>query len=131
MSKPKNNKTVNKEQFDRTVSYPLEKAVQLVKSFTSENFDESVDLAMNLGVDPRHADQNIRVTTGLPNGTGKTVQILALTMGPKEKEAKDAGADFVGNKEYLEKIKNGWTDFDKIVATPDMMSELGKLGKVL
>tara|TARA_B100000586_G_scaffold255747_1_gene218078 strand:+ start:283 stop:975 length:693 start_codon:yes stop_codon:yes gene_type:complete len=131
MSKPKNNKTVKKEQFDKTVSYSLEKAVQLVKSFTSGNFDESVDLAMNLGVDPRHADQNIRVTTGLPNGTGKTVQILALTMGPKEKEAKDAGADFVGNKEYLEKIKNGWTDFDKIVATPDMMSELGKLGKVL
>ena len=108
MSKPKN-KTVNIEQFDRTASYSLEKAVQLVKLFKSENFDESVDLAMNLGVDPRHADQNIRVTTGLPNGTGKTVIILALTMGQKEKEAKDAGADFVGNKEYIEKIKNGWT----------------------
>ena len=130
MSKPKN-KTVNIEQFDRTASYSLEKAVQLVKLFKSENFDESVDLAMNLGVDPRHADQNIRVTTGLPNGTGKTVIILALTMGQKEKEAKDAGADFVGNKEYIEKIKNGWTDFDKIVATPDMMPELGKLGKIL
>jgi large subunit ribosomal protein L1 len=85
---------------------------------------------MNLGVDPRHADQNIRVTTTLPHGTGKEVKVLVVAQGPKEKEAKEAGADYVG-KEYLEKIKVGWDDVDKIIATPDMMAELGKLGKVL
>ena len=94
-------------------------------------FDESVDIALNMGVDPRHADQNIRITTSLPSGTGSEVIILVLTRGPKEKEAKDAGADFVGNDDFIEKLKNGWSDIDKIIATPDMMSSLGKLGKVL
>ena len=110
--------------------YSLEDAVKLVKDLKFVKFDESVDLAINLGVDPRHADQNIRLTTTLPHGTGKEVKVLVVTQGPKEKEAKDAGADFVG-KEYLEKIKGGWDDMDKIIATPDMMPELGKLGKVL
>ena len=87
-------------------------------------------MAINLGVDPRHADQNIRLTTSLPNGTGNDIKVLVVTQGPKEKEAKDAGADYVG-KEFLEKLKSGWDDIDKIVATPDMMPELGKIGKVL
>ena len=97
MSKSKK-KTVKEEQFDKSISYSVENAVDLVKSCKKTKFDESVDLAINLGVDPKHADQNIRVTTGLPNGTGKTVRILVLAMGEKEKEANDAGADFVGNK---------------------------------
>ena len=102
----------------------------MLKSLKFTKFDESIDLAINLGVDPRHADQNIRLTTSLPHGTGKEVKVLVVTQGPKEQEAKDAGADYVG-KEFLEKLKSGWDDVDKIVATPDMMPELGKLGKVL
>ena len=94
-------------------------------------FDESIDLAINLDVDPRHAEENIRVTTALPHGTGKEVSVLVLASGPKEKEALEAGADYVGNKEYLDKIKGGWADVDKIIATPDMMGELGKLGRIL
>ena len=103
----------------------------MVKELTYAKFDESVDLAINLNVDPRHAEENIRLTMPLPNGTGKDVSILVITSGPKEKEALDAGADYVGNNEYLDKIKNGWSDVDKIVATPDMMPRLGKLGKIL
>tara|TARA_B100001115_G_scaffold123687_1_gene92578 strand:- start:933 stop:1616 length:684 start_codon:yes stop_codon:yes gene_type:complete len=116
--------------FKRDESYSIADAVQLLKSFKFTKFDESVDLAINLGVDPRHADQNIRLTTTLPHGTGNDIKVLVVTHGPKEKEAKDAGADYVG-KEFLEKLKTGWDDVDKIVATPDMMPELGKLGKVL
>ena len=116
--------------FKRDESYSIADAVQLLKSFKFAKFDESVDLAINLGVDPRHADQNIRLTTTLPHGTGNDIKVLVVTHGPKEKEAKDAGADYVG-KEFLEKLKTGWDDVDKIVATPDMMPELGKLGKVL
>ena len=119
------------EKFDKSLSYSLDDAVTLMKDMKYSNFDESVDLAINLDVDPRHAEENIRVTTPLPHGTGKSVTVLVLASGPKEKEAEDAGADFVGNKDYLTKIKNGWTDVDKIVATPDMMGELGKLGKIL
>jgi len=119
------------EKFDKSVSYALEDAVGLVQDLKFTNFDESVDLAINLDVDPRHAEENIRVTTPLPHGTGKSITVLVLASGPKEKEAEDAGADYVGNKDYLTKIKNGWTEVDKIVATPDMMGELGKLGKIL
>tara|TARA_B100000945_G_C20346146_1_gene579875 strand:+ start:564 stop:1253 length:690 start_codon:yes stop_codon:yes gene_type:complete len=119
------------EKFDKSLFYSLDDAVALMKDMKYSNFDESVDLAINLDVDPRHAEENIRVTTPLPHGTGKSVSVLVLASGPKEKEAEDAGADFVGNKDYLTKIKNGWTDVDKIVATPDMMGELGKLGKIL
>ena len=119
------------EKFDSMKAYLLEEAVSLVKDMKYSKFDESVDLAIKLGVDPRHAEENIRVTTPLPHGTGKSVKVLVLAEGPKEKEAEEAGADYVGNKEFLTKIKNGWTDVDKIVATPDMMGELGKLGKIL
>ena len=119
------------EKFDNMKAYLLEEAVSLVVDMKYSKFDESVDLAIKLGVDPRHAEENIRVTTPLPHGTGKSVKVLVLTEGPKEKEAEEAGADFVGNKDFLTKIKNGWTDVDKIVATPDMMGELGKLGKIL
>ena len=119
------------ESYDKLKSYPLVEAVDMVKELKYTQFDESVDLAINLDVDPRHAEDNIRVTTPLPHGTGKTVTVLVLAQGPKEKEAQEAGADFVGNKDYLTKIKNGWTDVDKIIATPDMMGELGKLGRIL
>ena len=119
------------DKFDKMKAYLLEEAVSLVKDMKYSKFDESVDLAIKLGVDPRHAEENIRVTTPLPHGTGKTVKVLVLTEGSKEKEAEEAGADFVGGKDFLTKIKNGWTDVDKIVATPDMMGELGKLGKIL
>ena len=125
----KNRKAAN-EKLDRMKEYSVEDAVKMIKDMKFTKFDESIDLAINLGVDPRHADQNIRVTTTLPYGTGKNVKVLVVTQGPKEKEAQDAGADYVG-KEYLEKLKGGWDDVDKIIATPDMMSELGKLGKLL
>ena len=117
--------------YDKMASYSLVVAMNMVQEYKYTKFDESVDLAINLDVDPRHAEENIRVTTPLPHGTGKSVSVLVLTQGAKEKEAQDAGADFVGNKDYLTKIKNGWTEVDKIVATPDMMGELGKLGKIL
>ena len=129
MKVSKNKKAAN-TVLDRIKEYSLEDAVKLVKDLKFVKFDESVDLAINLGVDPRHADQNIRLTTTLPHGTGKEVKVLVVAQGPKEKEAKEAGADYVG-KEYLEKIKGGWSDVDKIIATPDMMAELGKLGKIL
>jgi large subunit ribosomal protein L1 len=125
----KNRKKINSE-LDQTKNYSVIDAIKLLKSLKFTKFDESIDLAINLGVDPRHADQNIRLTTSLPHGTGKEVKVLVVTQGPKEQEAKDAGADYVG-KEFLEKLKSGWDDVDKIVATPDMMPELGKLGKVL
>ena len=125
----KNRKKINSE-LDQTKNYSVIDAIKLLKSLKFTKFDESIDLAINLGVDARHADQNIRLTTSLPHGTGKEVKVLVVTQGPKEQEAKDAGADYVG-KEFLEKLKSGWDDVDKIVATPDMMPELGKLGKVL
>ena len=130
MKLTRNNKSIA-EKLDRQKEYPLEDAVALVKELKYGQFDESVDIAINMGVDPRHADQNIRVTTSLPNGTGREVTVLVLARGPKEKEAKEAGADFVGNDDYIEKMKNGWTEIDKVVATPDMMPVLGKLGKIL
>ena len=130
MKKSKQRKSIE-EHFDRLKEYSLEDAVKLIDELTFANFDESIDVAINLGVDPRHAEENIRVSTSLPNGTGKEVTVLVLTRGPKEKEAEEAGADFVGNDDYLEKIKGGWTEVDKIVATPDMMADLGKLGKIL
>ena len=119
------------DKYNSMKAYLLEEAVALVQDMKYSKFDESVDLAIKLGVDPRHAEENIRVTTPLPHGTGKSVKVLVLTEGPKEKEAQEAGADFVGNKDFLTKIKNGWTEVDKIVATPNMMGELGKLGKIL
>lgn len=117
--------------YDSDSIYNLEQAIEIVKKVSSAKFDESVDLAINLNVDPRHADQNIRVSTSLPKGTGKKVVLLVLAQGEKVQEALDAGADYCGNKEYLDKIKSGWVDVDRIIATPDMMAELGKLGKIL
>ena len=117
--------------YDSDSIYDLEQAIEIVKKASSVKFDESVDLAINLNVDPRHAEQNIRVSTSLPKGTGKKVVLLVLAQGEKVQEALDAGADYCGNKEYLDKIKSGWVDVDKIIATPDMMAELGKLGKIL
>ncbi len=120
------------EKVDREKQYSLDDALAIVKDMAYAKYDESVDLAINLDVDPRHAEENIRVTTPLPHGTGKKVSVLALVSSDsKEKEALDAGADYVGSKEFLDKIKGGWTDVDKIIATPDLMAELGKLGKIL
>ena len=116
---------------DRNKSYSVEEAMALLDAMPKANFDETVDVAVRLNVNPRHADQMVRGTVVLPNGTGKTVRVLVITRGPKEKEASEAGADMVGADEYLPKIKEGWTDVDVIIATPDMMGELGKLGRVL
>jgi large subunit ribosomal protein L1 len=110
--------------------YPVREAVEQVKKAAFAKFDESVDVAVRLGVDPKHADQIVRGTVSLPNGTGKTVRVLAITSGDKAKEAEAAGADFVGT-DYIQKIKDGWLDCDVIVATPDVMGQLGALGKIL
>lgn len=111
--------------------YNLDEAITLLKELASAKFDESIEIAVRLGVDPRHADQMVRGTVSLPNGTGKTVRVLVLTKGGKEKEAQEAGADYVGLDEYVEKIQQGWLDCDVIIATPDVMSNVGKLGKIL
>jgi large subunit ribosomal protein L1 len=123
-------KSVN-ETLDSSKLYSTEEAINMLMSFKRESFNESVDVAFNLGVDPRHAEENIRLSINLPHGIGKEVSVLAIVNADKEAEAKDAGADFVGKDEFLDKIKAGWTDVDKIVVTPDLMVELGKLGKVL
>ncbi len=128
--KTKFSKLVN-EKIDSSKTYTIDEAVSIIMEFKRESFVESVDVAYNLGVDPKHADQNIRLNIMLPHGAGKEVTVLALVNADKEKEAQDSGADFVGNKDYLEKIKGGWTDIDKIVVTPDLMVEIGKLGKIL
>ena len=120
-----------KELISDTGQYGIDDGVQLVKKTASAKFDESIELSLRLGVDPRKADQMVRGTVSLPHGIGKTVRVLVLTKGPKAKEAEDAGADFVGFEEYIEKIKSGWTEVDVIIATPDGMSEIGKLGRVL
>jgi large subunit ribosomal protein L1 len=120
-----------REQIDRDASYAIGEAMTTLDALPKAKFDESVDMAVRLNVNPRHADQMVRGTVVLPNGTGKSVRVLVITRGPKEQEAKDAGADMVGADEYLPKIKDGWTDVDVIIATPDMMGELGKLGRIL
>jgi large subunit ribosomal protein L1 len=120
-----------KEQIDRNKRYDLEEGLRLVTECSYANFDESVDVAIRLGVDPRKADQMVRGSVLLPHGTGKKIRILVFAKGPKEKEATDAGADYVGAEELIEKISGGWLEFDKAIATPDMMSSVGKLGKVL
>ena len=130
MKVTKFSKSVN-ETLDSSKLYSLEEAFNMLMSFKRESFNESVDVAFNLGVDPRHAEENIRLSINLPHGIGKEVSVLAIVNADKEAEAKDAGADFVGKDEFLDKIKAGWTDVDKIVVTPDLMVELGKLGKVL
>lgn len=122
------------EQFasDPMFKHPdLPGAVKAVKACAKAKFDETVDVALRLGIDPRHSDQQVRGTVVLPHGTGKSVRVLVLTKGDKIKEAEAAGADMAGADEFLGKIKEGWLDFDAVVATPDMMAEVGKLGKIL
>ena len=119
------------EKLDSSKSYGIDEAMSLLMELKKSSFAESVDVAFNLGVDPRHAEENIRLSLILPHGIGRSVSVLAIVNSEKEAEAKEAGADFVGSEEYLEKIKTGWTDVDKIVVTPDLMGQLGKLGKVL
>lgn len=116
---------------DASKQYPLDEAVKLVKETATAKFDETVEISVRLGVDPRHADQMVRGSVTLPHGLGKTKRVLVLTKGDKEKEALDAGADYVGLDEYLEKIQGGWLEFDAVVATPDVMGQVGKLGKIL
>jgi large subunit ribosomal protein L1 len=129
----KRGKTYRKARdiLDRNKAYPLTDALATLDSFPKAKFNETVDLAVRLNVNPRHADQMVRGTVVLPNGTGKEVKVLVLTRGPKEKEATEAGADMVGADEYIPKIKDGWTSVDVIIATPDMMGEVGKLGRIL
>ncbi len=116
---------------DRTQLYSVDKAIELVKATSISKFAGSVDIAVNLGVDPRHADQNVRGATPLPNGLGKTVRIVVFAKGQKAVEASEAGVEFVGSDDLAEKISGGWLDFDQVVATPDMMATVGKLGRVL
>lgn len=116
---------------DPELEYTLEEACDLVKKVSSANFDETIDLDLRLGVDPRHADQMVRGSVSLPHGTGKEVRVLALVSEAKQEEAEEAGADYVGLDEYIEKIEEGWTDIDVIVATPDVMGQIGKLGRIL
>lgn len=111
--------------------YEVKEAIELVRKTRTANFVETVEIALRLGVDPRHADQQVRGTVVLPNGTGKTVKILAITSGANIEKALEAGADYVGAEEYIEKIQQGWFDFDIVIATPDMMPKLGRLGRIL
>ncbi|MGW8193893.1 MAG: 50S ribosomal protein L1 [Desulforhopalus sp.] len=130
---PKHGKTYRKklEGVDRTVLHGVEDGIELVLKSTYAKFDETFDIAMKLGVDPRHADQMIRSSVSLPHGTGKVTRVLVFAKGPKEAEALEAGADYVGGDDLVEKIKDGWLEFDKTVATPDMMAVVGKIGRIL
>ncbi|MCD6353023.1 MAG: 50S ribosomal protein L1 [Proteobacteria bacterium] len=119
------------EKIDRFKQYDLEEALKIITTNAFGKFDETVEMAVRLGVDPRKADQMVRGTVQLPHGTGKEVRVLVFAKGEKEKEAKEAGADFVGEEDYIEKIKGGWFEFDRVVATPDLMSSVGKIGKLL
>ncbi|MBW1790691.1 MAG: 50S ribosomal protein L1 [Deltaproteobacteria bacterium] len=129
----KHGKNYNKVvvNLDSTKNYPLEEALKALLEGCYAKFDESIDVAIKLGVDPRHAEQMVRSTVVLPNGTGKTERVLVFAKGEKVQEALDAGADYAGGDEYVDKIKEGWLDFDKTIATPDMMGTVGKIGRVL
>jgi large subunit ribosomal protein L1 len=121
----------NFDKVDRDKSYSLNEAAEMIVAFKNPKFDESIELAINLGVDPKHADQLVRGTVALPNGVGKDVKVLVFARDDLAEAARGAGADFVGAEDMLEKVKGGWTDIDVVVAAPDMMAEVGKLGKVL
>jgi len=120
-----------REKVDRDKYYPLDEALTMLKELSFTKFDESVDVAVRLGVNPRHADQMVRGSVLLPHGTGKETRVLVFAKGEKEKEATDAGADIVGSEELIDKISKGWLEFDKAIATPDMMGMVGKIGKIL
>ena len=130
---PKHGKKYRKaaEAVNRSILYGLEDAVQLLVKSTCAKFDETVDVAVRLGIDPRHADQMVRSSVILPHGTGKEVRILVFAKGEKEAEALAAGADYAGSDELVSKIQEGWLEFDKTIATPDMMGEVGKIGRIL
>ncbi|MEN8231058.1 MAG: 50S ribosomal protein L1 [Thermodesulfobacteriota bacterium] len=119
------------EEIDKSKIYNLDEGVELALKGNYSKFDESVDIAIRLGVDPRHADQMVRSSVVLPNGTGKEIRVLVFAKGEKEKEALDAGADYAGGDEFVEKIKGGWLEFDRTIATPDMMATVGKIGRIL
>ncbi len=119
------------EKVDRLTEYSLNDAVALLKDLPATKFDQTIEVAINLGIDPKHADQQIRGTVSLPHGIGKSIRVLAIAKGEKQKEAKDAGADEVGFEDILKKIEGGWSDIDVIVATPDVMGQLGKYGRIL
>ena len=131
MAKLTKNRKDSMSKFDKDLLYSLEDASKIIKDFPKLKFDSSVDLAVNLGVDPKKADQNIRGVVTLPNGTGKDVKVLALVTPDKEDEAKSAGADLVGLDEYIKKIKDGWTEVDVIITMPSIMGKLGPLGRIL
>ena len=131
MSKMSKNRKDLIAKIDLNKSYSLDEASSLVKDFSKVKFDESIDLAVRLGVDPKQANQMVRGVASLPHGTGKDLKVLALVTADKEDEAKNAGADFVGLDEYIEKIKKGWTDIDVIITMPAVMGKLGALGRVL
>jgi large subunit ribosomal protein L1 len=120
-----------RKKVNREAKYSLEKALDLLKQTAQAKFDETVEVALRLGVDPKYPDQQVRGSVVLPHGTGKSVRILVFAKGEKEKEAQEAGADFAGGEELITKIQGGWLDFDKAVATPDMMGAVGKIGKIL
>ncbi len=119
------------EMYDTTKAYQLDEALDILMKLPKAKFDETVEVAVNLGVDPRHSDQMVRGSVTLPHGTGKPVRVLVFAKGEKEKEALEAGADYVGAEDLVEKIQQGWLEFDKAVATPDIMGLVGKLGKIL
>jgi large subunit ribosomal protein L1 len=119
------------EMFDRQKKYKIDEAIKLLQSIPKTKFDETVEIHMKLGVDPRKAEQQIRNSLVLPHGTGKTIKTLVFSEGEKADDAKKAGADYVGLDEYIEKIKSGWLDFDVVISTPNLMGKIGKLGKIL
>ncbi len=131
MAKTGKNHLAAKAKVDRSKRYSFDDGIALALELARAKFDESVDVAVKLGVDPRHADQMVRGAVVLPHGTGKELRVLVFAKGEKETEAKEAGADFVGNDDLIAKIQEGWLEFDKAVATPDMMGQVGKLGRVL
>jgi large subunit ribosomal protein L1 len=120
-----------RKKLEKTREYPITEAVDFLRANSKVKFDETVDIAINLGIDPKKSDQNVRAAVVLPHGVGKTVRVLAFAQGDKIQEAKDAGADYVGAEDMAEKINGGWMEFDAVVASPDMMKVVGKLGKVL
>ncbi len=123
--------SANFKLIDKTLEYPLVESIELLKKAANAKFDESIELTLNLGVDPRYSEQNIRGTVILPHGTGKKVRVLVLTQGEKVKEAEKAGADHAGLEDYIKQINGGWFEFDVCIATPDVMRHVGKLGRAL